>query len=421
MRINSNCIFCKGRYPEKYCGRNTCPVIMKNQALSKVKEMKITENFQADAPAIFVGRHGYPNLNIGFLTPPEKKEDSWLYDAPKEWSGQSFSIPKVIDYRSALINSRFKADIKKSINDSNNKNKFIEIAQEVTQASRPVELELNLQDKPKMQLNFDPYLSPTGPNANASKVNITSNPYISKQIEKRVSDTDLLSAQAVTELFNKGYDENFLSKLLSMGNLGVGKNRKLVPTRWSITAVDDTVGKEIINEIKDYELIQPTLFFGGYMGNYYLIMMFEDVWSYELFEMYAPAKRTIPDQEMEYATDHEDFNGRKDYAENTAGGYYACRTGLLEKLKSIKKQSSCLVMRFISEEYSCPLGVWVCREATRKALEGKQHLFETKEQMIGYAKFIIKKKFNYNIDFMLKNSKLYENIKRQTKLSFFVQ
>jgi DNA repair protein NreA len=417
MRINSNCIFCKGRYPEKYCGRNTCPVIMKSQALSKVKEMKITENFQADSPAIFVGRYGYPNINVGFLTPPEKKEDTWLHDAPKTWAGENFNIPQVVNYRSALINSRFKSNIKNGINN----NKMIQIAQEVTQATKPVELEMNLQDKPKMQINFDPYLAPTGPNADAKKVDITSNPHIEKQIEKRVSDIDLNSSQAITELFSKGYDENFLSKLLSMGNLGIGKNRKLVPTRWSITAVDDTIGKEIIEQIKDFECIQPTLFFGGYMGNYYLIMMFEDVWSYELFEMYAPAKRTITDEQLEYATDYENFQGRKDYAEKTAGGYYACRISLLEKLKDLKKQATCIVMRFISEEYSCPLGVWVCREATRKALNGKKHTFETKEQMIAYGKFIINRKFNYDIDILFKKSKIFENIKKQTKLNMYIQ
>jgi len=206
-----------------------------------------------------------------------------------------------------------------------------------------------------------------------------------------------------------------------MGNLGIGKNRKLVPTRWSITAVDDTVGKDMINSIKDYDTMPPSLFFGGYMGNYYLIMMFEDVWGYELFEMYAPKNRQISDENMEYATDHENYDGRKNYAENTAGGYYAARLPIISYLKKNKKQARCIVLRFISEEYSCPLGVWVVREATRKALDGKQHLFETKEQMVEYAKFIIKKKFNYNIDYMLKNSILYEELKKQRKLSVYLR
>jgi len=85
---------------------------MKSQALSKVKDININEEFSADAPSIFVGRFGYPNVNVGFLTPHQKKEDTWLHDAPKAWAKSGFTIPKVIDYRSALINSRFKAKIK---------------------------------------------------------------------------------------------------------------------------------------------------------------------------------------------------------------------------------------------------------------------------------------------------------------------
>jgi len=417
MRINSNCIFCKGRYPEKYCGRNMCPITLKNQATAKVRDMKMSDDFNADSPAIFVGRFGYPNVNVGFLTPPEKKEDTWLYDAPNTWASEGFEIPKVVDYRSALINSRFKADVK----GIEKGGKLVEMAQEVSQASRPVDLEVNLEKKPKFQTNFSYYLAPTGPNAQLDKVSIASNPYIDRQVEKRVSDTDLLAKEAVSGLADKGFDENFLSKLLSVGNLGVGKNRKLVPTRWSITAVDDTLGKEGINKIKDYDTMQPTLFFGGYMGNYYIVLMFEDVWQYELFEMYASKNRNIPDEKLEFATDYEGYEGRKSYANMTAGGYYAARLPILNFLKKEKKQAGCLVFRFITEEYTCPLGVWVCREATRKALEGKKHFFETKEQMIGYARFIAKKRFNYNIDILLKKSKLYDNLTKQTRLTMFAR
>ena len=417
MRVNSNCIECKGRYPKKHCGRNICPITLNNQATAKVRDMNMSNDFSADSPSIFVGRFGYPNVNVGFLTPPEKKEDTWLYDAPRTWANKDFNIPQVVDYRSALINSRFKADVKQGRDSP----KFVEMAQEVSQASKPVELEVNLEKKPKFQTNFDHYLAPTGPNALLDKVNITSNPFIDQQVDKRVSDTDLLAKEAIIGLVDKGFDENFLSRLLSMGNIGIGKNRKLVPTRWSITAVDDMVGKDILNQIRDYEVIQPTLFFGGYMGNYYIILMFEDVWQYELFEMYASKNRKIPDYEMEYTTDYEGYEGRIDYAQRTAGGYYAARLPVLNFLKKEKKQSACLVFRFITEEYTCPLGVWVCREAVRKALEGKRHFFESKEQLIGYAKFIAKKRFNYNLDILLKESNIYDNLTKQMKLSMFVR
>lgn len=423
MRIYSNCIICKGRDPARYCGRTQCPVILKSQAVARVKELKIGEEIKADSPAVFVGHHGYPKVNVGFLTPPEKKDDTWLYDAPNEWSRREFNVPNVVDFRSALINSRFKSGVKQpfqAIRESGKSKKLIEIAQEITQASKPVDLEVNLEKKPRFQTNFDSYIAPTGPNAELDKVQVTSNPRIEKQIDKRVSDTDLLSNQATVELFNLGYEENFLSKLLSMGNLGIGKNRKLVPTRWSITAVDDNVGKNILREIRDYEKMQYSLFFGGYLGNYYLIMMFEDVWQYELFETYMPNASWNQKSEVSFTTDYEGFKGRKDYAHNCAGGYYAARLPILEFLKRNKKQATVLVLRFITGEYTCPLGVWVVREATRKAINGKQHFFETKEQMLDYARFIVNKKFSYNADNLLKESMIYKNSKTQQKLNSYL-
>jgi DNA repair protein NreA len=419
MRINSKCIICKGRDPKKYCGRQQCPIILKSQAIAKVKEIALSDGINADSPSVFVGHYGYPKLNIGFLTPPEKKENTWIYDAPLEWAKKEFKIEDVVGYRSLLINSRFKANVSQPVFKSDKRDKLIEIGQEITQASKPVDLEVGLEEKPKFATQFDAYSAPMGPNAMLKNVNVTSNPKIDRHIDKRVSDTDLLSNQAIIELYNKGYDENFLMKLLSMGNLGKGKDRKLVPTRWSITAVDDNVVKDMLKEIRDYEQIEPTLFFGGYLGNYYVVMMFEDVWQYELFETYMPNASWNQEEDVQFTTDYEGYEGRKEYAYNCAGGYYATRLPIIEFLKKEKKQASVLALRFITGEYSCPLGVWVVREATKKALSGKRHIFETKEQMIGYAGFIVKKKFGYDIDNLIRESKIHKNIRTQTKLSAY--
>ncbi|MFT4304191.1 MAG: hypothetical protein ACMXYG_06515 [Candidatus Woesearchaeota archaeon] len=413
MNLNSNCIICKGRDPAKYCNKTICPIIVKNKAYAKARDFKVSEELTSDSPAVFIGHYGYPHVNVGILTPPEKQNDTWLYDAPTTWGKNNFQIPQVIDYRSALINSRFKSGVKDT-------NRMVEIAQEVSQSLKPVDLEIGLERKPKLNINFDPFSAPTGPNAGLKMVKITANTKVDRQIEKRVSDKDLLSNQAIIELWKKGYDENFLSKLLSVGNLGIAKDRKLVPTRWSITAVDDNVGKEIIETIKDYEITENTLFFGNYLGNYYIIMMFEDVWEYELFEMYTSQPKNPWSKEgFRYATDYEGYEGRKTYAEETAGGYYAARLPILNYLQKEKKQASCLVFRFITGEYTLPLGVWVVREATKKTIDSKKHLFETKEQMINYAKFIAKKKFNIDIDDMLKESKLYNKQRSQLKLMHF--
>ena len=222
------------------------------------------------------------------------------------------------------------------------------------------------------------------------------------------------------QLFDKGYDENFLQRMLSIGNLGVKTQRKLVPTRWSITAVDDTLGKDVIDEIKEYQTTPYMAYFGGYMGNYFLVLMMDEVWSYELFELYAPNVSWNLYDTLQYSTDHEFYDGRKDYAENCSGGYYACRLPILEKLQKSRKQGSVLVLRFITDDYLLPLGVWVVREATRKSLASKPIEFDDKQGMLNYAAALAKKKFNVDIKPILGSSKLLTEMKHQKKLKEFI-
>ncbi|MBI2647143.1 hypothetical protein HYW99_01585, partial [Candidatus Woesearchaeota archaeon] len=209
-------------------------------------------------------------------------------------------------------------------------------------------------------------------------------------------------------------------KLLSIGTLGLTADRKLVPTRWSITATDDIIGKNLINQIKDYsEISSYYSFFGNYLGNYYLILMFPEVWSYELFETYVPSNWNLSKQ-LRYTTDYEDYFGRKSYADNTIGGYYSVRLAIIEKLNEMKRQASVLALRFITDEYTMPLGVFVTREAARKAVNNKSIEFASKELMIIYANHLVKKKFNTNLDYLLSHSILLHHMKEQSKLAQFV-
>ena len=81
---------------------------------------------------------------------------------------------------------------------------------------------------------------------------ITANTVVDRRIEQVVSDTDLKAAPAIVSLYQKGFEESSLNKLLSVGNITMKEHRRLVPTRWSITAVDDTIGKQLIAEIKEF-------------------------------------------------------------------------------------------------------------------------------------------------------------------------
>ncbi|MBW3003461.1 hypothetical protein KY337_02775 [Candidatus Woesearchaeota archaeon] len=401
-----SCIKCKGR---GYCGRSFCPIIAKHNAMFKVKD--VTADFDGGAPSVFVGRVGYPYLNVGILTPPGVSESS-EYDAPRLWAEKGFDIKSIVDLRSALVNSRFKIGVME-------KSKFLEMSQEIGMASKPVDVEVNLKDKPSIRMDTSPNVTPMGPAGSLEKAKITSNPHIDTRVDKVVSDTDLKANDAIRYLYSKEFDENFLSKVLSIGNLGVKTSRKLVPTRWSITAVDDNLGKMIIEEIKDYNQMDYTAYFGDYLGNYYLILCFPEPWSYELFETYMPEASWNISFELQYSTDYEPYTGRKTYAENCAGGYYSVRLAVLEKLRRVKKQASVLVLRFITGEYAVPLGVWVTREAARKAMESRGLEFASRELMLKYAWALIKKKFGFDVNEILQSSIMLKDIKSQSKLKQF--
>ena len=395
----------KGYNPLGDCGKGKCPICARNNAIFRIKGTFEKTEFSSDAVAPFVGRFGYPNINVGILAPSQQSEDAWLYDAPKHWSSENFEIPRIVDFRSSLLNSRQNFNVKKRV-------KLIELSQDIAMSSKPVDVDIELQEKPRFQLNLDSHMAPTGPNAKLKKAMITENPKIHTKMYKVFDDIDMKANDAVNYLYENNFDENFLSRILSVGTLGLKKDRKLVPTRWSLTATHDMIGKNLINQIKDYNTIDYTSFFGGYIGNYYLVLCFPEVWSYELFEMYVKSPN--------YTTDYELYNGRKNYAEQTAGGYYTVRMGILEKLRELKRQGTVLVLRFITDEYTMPLGVWVTLEATRKAVNTKPINFSSAGLMIEYAKKLALKKFNFNLDKILENSILLKSIKQQSKLIKFL-
>jgi hypothetical protein len=409
--MDISCIRCKG--VDLACGRSFCPIYAKSRALFKVQDKITKQDFFGSAPAPFIGRYGYPDVNVGILSPSELDKDAWLLDAPRYWADNNFQIQQVVDIRSSLINSRFRSNIK-------DQNKLLQISQEVGMASRPVDIEINLKEAPKFSLNTDAYLAPSGPNAKLKQARITENPKIDMKVDKVSSDTDMLANDAIIYLYENNFDENFLSKLLSVGVVGLKEKRKLVPTRWSITATDTIIAKNILDDVRYLdEIDQPFSHFGSYLGNYFLILFFPHKWSYELFESYMPKASFNVSNSIQYTTDSEPFKGRKEYAENCGGGYYSSRLPILERLKKLNRQASVLVLRFITGEYAVPLGVWVVKEAVRKALQSRPIYFDNKELMLKYAELLIKKKFNYEVNNLTNKSEVLNNyIKQKTLFEF---
>src|SRR3989344_54246 len=381
-----------------------------------IKELKKDDFLGTSPPSVFVGSALYPNANVGILSPPAETEDAWLYDDPNFWSKESYTIKQIALLRTSLINSRFQVNIK----DVKKQEKFLDVAKEIAIASKPVDVEIKLTRVPNITFDFEKITMPTGPKGNLKQIKVLDNIKVENKVEKVTSDTDFKAADALQYLYENGYDENTLTKLLSIGVLGLKKNRKLVPTKWSITTTDDTLGKNLINEIKNYNVNEDhRLYYGSYLGNYYYILMFPDVWQYELFEGYLPGSLWSFSNEIKFSTDSETIFGRKTYASGTAGGYYASRLGVLEHLNKIKRQSSCLVIRFETPEYNIPLGVFVVRNAARKTLNNSPLVFETKEELLNKARELINSRFNFNIDNILKESKLLKSLTQKKLSSFF--
>lgn len=393
--MNIECVRCKGR---NLCGRTFCPLISKISAQKSVN-LSSKQDYFGKSPNVFVGRYGYPDVNVGFLSTENYTE----HDAPINWTVKNYDIQKIIDFRTSLVNSNFKANIK-SFDE-----KLVDMSKEIALSSKPVDVEINLEKKPSFDLSFNQDTMPHGPSIKLKKAMITENASVPTKVDKITSDTDLKASSGVNILYKKGFDEHYLTKILSVGTLGTKDKRKLVPTRWAITAVDDTLGKDMIKEIKDYKMVDTyKAYFGNHLGNHFLVLLFPEVWSYELFEM--PVKST------EYTHDVEGYSGRSSYAENTAGGYYAARLSILEKLRYEKRQAFALTFRFITDDYWAPLGVWVVREAVRNAMRNKPLEFSSKELMLNYARALAKKKFGYDLKTVLSNSKLLHEHKEQKKL-----
>ena len=445
--MESRCFFCKGRL---FCGRPYCPISLKIKAQHQ-SASKIKKDYQGESPNIFVGKFGYPNVNVGVLSVEEYKS----HDEPKKWAKYWYSINQVIGLRSELINASQKKEIKapqiatKELDSNNflkivnnfqsleeNKNSFKrdktsdnssmgyqKSISEIAKAIKPANVEVSLSKIPDIHLTFSKYLAPTNFSVELSKLAITANPKIPKTTDIVSEGLDIKATDAIDILRKKGYDEYYIQKLISSGSLGKKSQRKYVPTRWAITATDDILGKKLIKEIIDYKPIDYTLYFGGHMGNYYILMFFPSNFSYELYECSAIKEDAISKTTQgfipKHAHDFEGFNGRNDYAKQTAGGYYAARLSILKKLKERKRIGSCLAIRFVTLDYFAPLGVWVVREAVNKALATKPIIFDSKEQMISYAQSLANRKYKIDLKALIQSSRLLNSLLKQRQLSGF--
>lgn len=394
------CVACKGR---GFCGKK-CAVFERMEAIMSTTRRVASTNFTGTSPpAVFVGHSNYPNVNVGLLV-PSWTGDTSLLDNPERWYQSGKDIARIIRYRSELVNSNFQASVKKP------EGRLLEAAQEISLSERPVDTEVLLKKLPSLRFVYDNKYPPLGPSAGILKARLTSNPSIDPKVDYLTGDTDAKASDAIIELYRHGVSNTELMKILSIGLLGTQSQRRLVPTRWSITAVDDTVGKKLIRTIKDFQSIDRIqVFFNEYLGNHFAVLLFPRAWSFELMETYFPGSVwAFNSTKSTTVSDYESFFGRKTYASNTGGAYYAIRLAVLEYLDKIRRQAGALVLREVRKDYYAPLGVWVTRETVRGAFKNKPAEADTPELALQEAK--------KRMLAQPKESKLLEEIKTQKSL-----
>ncbi len=386
----SICLRCKGG--RLLCGKKTCPILLKKSVLKSMvpfeidKTQRNVEIFGASPPGFFVGHFNYPNVYLGPLVPYQEFEtglniqDYHVLDAPELWFGKK--LVDIVRYRSSLVRSNFKTNVFIGRKDRKNSpsikiKKLLETSQELAMAAKTVDIEVKLK-KMNLHMVMDNHSLPMGPSGMTEKIIITENTKIHPKVDYCVSDTDLKASEAISEyLYFKGHvPESIIKRVFSAGLLGEEKRRRIVPTRWSITAVDDIISKGLIKEIKKFpEINNYQIFETTYLDNHFKILLFPGKFIYEMNEVWAPntlwnvsldgSNRNLQPQIM---TDFEFYGGRKNYASNITGAYYAARKSVCEYLYKIKKQARVLIFREVSGGYVVPLGVWVIRETVNNAM-----------------------------------------------------
>jgi hypothetical protein len=326
-------------------------------------------------PSVFVGRIGYPYVNIGPLA-ANYSGDTSLLDAPDKWLDKT--IYDIIDFRSQLFRGMYRVNVKKAIVTD----KILDRTRELSLSQHYAETEMKLKNNPRQSLRVDADVQPIGPTAPLEKFELG---YVkwNQQMEKAHYDSDLKASLATKMLFKQGVPVYEIQRAFSMGSFGIEKNRKLVPTRWSITAVDDIISKDLVKNVKDFPSINRyEVYESENLGNRFLVLLTPDSWSYEAYEAWYPGTVWNPlSQKVAIITDWEGRNGRRAYA-SMGGCYYSGRLAVLEHMMRTRRQSRAFIIREAYPDYILPIGVWQVRENVRNAMNNTPLGFDSMEEAL---------------------------------------
>ncbi len=357
------CVKCK--FHKRLCRLPRCPLLERFRALIDAIvriDSRIAEG--STPPSTVVGEHGYPHVRVYLGIPPNIWGDNAsIYENPEIWWGR-YGLLDILKFRASMIYASMKFDIRSPFELYE---KEISIA---AIAERPTDAEAYLRKLPKPRLKFSDLAPPLGPAATAEQIKIVENPKISPVIEKYVWD-DVRAEEAVVELYRSGVPIYTIQRALSLGLLGKLRNRKLVSTRWAITAVDTIIAKDLLKRVKELNSVNESeVHFIEYLGNRFWIIITPGPYRFELLEIWHPI--TVFTQTASAPIIVHDYESLIRKPRYMNGGFYAARLAVLEYLNSIRKSASVIVIREVTPRYYASVGNWHIRESIRQALIGRR-------------------------------------------------
>lgn len=402
-RKRSLCSVCYGH--KKLCGKPVCPILAKAETMVRLENSLLKEKiFGSSPPSVFVGSWNYPKVLAGPLVPPQSTFDTSVMDLPDMWLDKSFD--EILHYRLSLF--RGKHFIK--VQSANDPSRLLSTFHEVVMASKPTDTEMWFKKKPRLTVTFSSREPLSGPSAMIKHAFLTENPRIPRVVDKVVSDVDLRAEQGIFKLYDSNINQRQIIRMLSIGLLGLKRNRRLVPTEWSITAIDDVLGRLIHKEILNYPWITNYMIFGHKaLGNNVQILLFPSSWVFEAQEAWLTSPYSVP------GVNYEPVWGRKSYAKELAGAYYASRLPVLEYLRSIRRQAGAIVLMEVYPEW-IPLGVWRFREICREALKKNPIVLSTLDESLE----LLKKRLRLPLERWTNKSKVLRWFKSQRRLTQFL-
>jgi hypothetical protein len=399
------CVACKGG--KFLCGKTRCPLLVR--ANFYLKTMPLINGLDVDGaspPSVFIGRIGYPYVYAGPMVPPVH-EDTSLMDIPELWFGKS--MDEIVGFRSMLVRGMHRVNVWRF----EEAGRIMEQTRELAMSVDSVDVELALMKPPHRSLVLDDDVQPFGPSAPVRDLRV-GNARWDHKIEKAFYDTDLKAVDAVKGLYSDSVMVTKIQRAFSVGAFGLEQNRRLVPTRWSITAVDDILSKNLREKVKTYpEINEYRVYESRYLDNIFEVLMLPQAWSYEAMEAWYPGTIWNPTGKnvMIYG-DWEGHEGRTTYA-SIGGCYYAARLAVCELLEKERRQATVIVLREAHPGYIMPVGVWQVRENVRNAMRQAPSKFRTVDEALLH----ISNQFQIPLLRWIQNSKLLQDALYQKKLT----